>query len=108
MRNIYLSIITARVRSTREGNVFSLFVRGGEGAGLWSQVLSGGVLPSPATGPVSGTARERGYPQSGRVPPPPPQPEQESEYCYAAGGKPLAVTQGGAFLFDMLIHFSTQ
>ena len=67
---LFLHFITARVRSTKEGSVFSLSVhRGEEVTSLWSQVLSGG-----------GDERKEGkggVPQSGPrsgVPPPPPCP----------------------------------
>ena len=75
-------VVTARVRSMREGNVFSLSTRGrGLPHGLWSQVLSlvSGPRSFPGGGgsPVLVLARRKGeaVPQSGpktEYPPPPP------------------------------------
>ena len=85
---INFCLFTIRVRSTREGNIFSLLfsLQGGTlassprfflGAGGTSLVLSK-VLPGKGgTHP----SQDRGT------------PGQESECCFETGGTPLAVTQ---------------
>ena len=114
--NVFSLLICPRGKGVSSGLRTQVFT-GTTPLGFWSQVLSGsgeGSTPSPVTGPIPGPVG-RGEPlppseqevplplphqhRGGICPPPPPGQDrdvplgQENECCYAAGGKPLAVTQ---------------
>ena len=65
--------------------------------GLWCLVLSGRYAPVLLLVQV-----QQGYPGHGYPSPP---PGQESECCYAAGSKPLAVTQKDFLVLDLVFEF---